>query len=336
MRSTLGRGADTVAGALSRLLHVRSARHNTVGDLERYYDLEAEALFPRPRPPADLHVERTLADRARGTSSLVWTSTHEVLCPRYRLRHEKEYRSNLVARARWIRPEGRLRRRCLVYVHGWLEPGPWAEELTLFRVWARELPVDIVHVALPFHGPRLPRGSLFSGEWFWTGDLVRSLEGVRQAICDVRTAIAWLREQGYEEVGVTGLSLGGALVMVLACVDPLPDFVIPVMAHLSLGAAVEQAPILWRMRHDLERWGLDERARREVFQRIGLEHISPKLAPERQLWVQAKDDLYIDAGLVEQQWRAWHEPPILWIEGGHMTFPLELERITSRMREFLS
>lgn len=330
-----GKSADRVAGALSRLLHVRGAKQNTIGYLHPYLDLPPPLLFPEPRPISDLSMRRSLVDRALRTSTLSWTSTHEVLCPRYRLRHENEYAANLRAQARWIRPAGAPRTTCLIYVHGWLEPGSWAEETTLFRKWAKELDTDIVHVALPFHGSRKPKEALFSGEFFWTADMVRSMEGVRQAVCDVRSVMAWLRGQGYSRIGVTGISLGGAITMLLACLAPLPDFIVPIISHLELESAVEEAPILWRMKQDLERWGVDQEQRKDLFRRLGLSSYRPLLAPERQLWIQAREDVYIDADLAEAQWREWGKPPVLWIEGGHMTFPLHVDAITKRIDGFL-
>ncbi|MCA9594506.1 MAG: alpha/beta hydrolase family protein [Myxococcales bacterium] len=331
-----GRSADRFAGAMSRLLHLRGAKENTIGYLHQYLDLAPDQLFPVPKPITDLRIQRTLLDRAMRTSTLTWTSTHEVVCSRYRRRHESEYKKNLVAHARWIRPAGEQRKTALIYVHGWLEPGSWAEESTLFRKWSRELSVDILHVALPFHGSRKPKEALFSGEFFWTADLVRSMEGVRQAACDTRALMAWLRNHGYERVGVTGISLGGAITMLLACLTPTPDFVVPIISHLELEAAVEEAPILWRMKADLERWGIDAEQRRDLFRRLGLSSALPKLAPERQLWIQAREDVYIDAALAEAQWTQWGEPNILWIEGGHMTFPLHIDRITQRIDDFLA
>lgn len=331
-----GKSADRVAGALSRMLHVRGAKLNTIGYLHAYLDLRPEQLFPAPEPIVDLRMRRTLVDRMMRASTLDWTSSHQVLCPRYRERHEKEYRSNLEAHARWLRPDGRPRPTCLVYVHGWLEPGSWAEEHTLFRKWLRELDIDIVHVALPFHGPRKPKEALFSGELFWTADLVRSMEGVRQAVSDARAIVGWLRQQGYERIGVTGISLGGAITMLLACLEPLPDFIIPIISHLELAAVVERAPIMWRVKRDLDRWGVDAQARSDLFRRIGMSRFRPLMKPEHQLWIQAREDVYIDAELAEAQWQDWGKPHILWIEGGHMTFPLHIESITRRMEAFLT
>ncbi len=331
-----GSNIDRVIGGLSRLLHVRSAKDNTLDDLERYLDLDPAELFPAPTTLPYVSVRRTLLDRVLRSSTLTWASTHEVLCPRYRRRHEEDYEVNQLASMRWLRPEGKPRKHCLIYVHGWLEPGSWAEESTLFRKWGRELTTcDLAHVSLPFHGVRNPRSSLFSGELFWTADLVRTVEGVRQAVHDVRSAMGWLRAQGYEKVGVTGLSLGGAITMLLACVEPAPDYIIPIIAHLQLVDAVENAKILWRMKHDLEGWGVDEPARRRIFERLGWSSLKPVLAPERQLWVQAREDAYIDAKLAARQHADWGEPPILWIEGGHMTFPLHIDEMTDRIARFV-
>lgn len=330
-----GRNIDQVVGGMSRLLHIRGAKQNTLPDLDPYLDNEPSELFPEPPPITDMKVERRLVDKALRTSTLTWTSSHEVLCPKYARRHRGEYKRNLTAWARWIRPEKQVRPTCLIYVHGWLEPGSWVEEATLFRAWTKELPIDIVHVSLPFHGKRNPRGALFSGEYFWTADLVRSIEGVRQAVCDTRSLMDWLRGHGYERVGVTGISLGGALTMITGCVDPLPDFIIPIIGHLELQDAVEHAPILWRMKHDLEKWGIDHAARTKLFERLRITNYQPKLERHKQLWIEAREDVYIDAKMVEKQWERWNKPPIFWIDGGHMSFPLAVPAMTERIGQFL-
>jgi pimeloyl-ACP methyl ester carboxylesterase len=308
---------------------------NTVGDLGPYLDRTPAQLNPEPPPLEAVRVHESLASRVLHTTTLSWPSTHRILCPRYQLRHDQEYRSNHTVWARWLRPDGVRRRNCLVYVHGWLEPGSWVEEAFMFPRWTRELDVDVVHVSLPFHGRRNPPGALFSGEYYWTADLVRSVEGIRQALHDVRSAMGWLRRQGYERVGAAGISLGGSLAMLLACLEPTPDYVIPIVAHLQLAEAVEEASILWRMKHDLERWGVHEPERRRIFARLGWGSARPALAPEQQLWVEAREDGHLDPRLVTRQWEEWGRPPIHWIPGGHMTFPLHLPEITEAMRGFL-
>lgn len=333
---SVGRGVDRVVGGLTRLLHLRGARENTVGDLGPYFDVPTAVLFPTPVVPRDVVRRRAHLRRAGGrvAEALEWHSQHVPLCPHYRARHAGEYARNQMARARWLHPRTGPRRRALVYVHGWLEPGPWIEEAVLLPRFYDTMGVDVLHFQLPFHGSRNPRSALFHGEFFWSADLVRSLEAVRQSCIDARTLVAWLRSQGYEEVGVTGISLGGSIAMVLACVTPTPDYIVPIVSHLYLSAALEDAPILWRMKADLERFGVDRDQRRAIFERVGIERLLPVLAPERQLWIMARDDVFMAASLATRQWHAWGEPPIEWIPGGHMTFPLSLGRIVARTAEF--
>jgi len=334
---SFGEAVDRVVGFLSHGLHGwRGAAENTAGDLDPYLDAPLETLFPAPVVPRDVKRKTPrLKVGKRVVETLRWHSQHVVLCPHYRARHAGEYWLNQRVTARWIHPRDGQRKRALIYVHGWLEPGPWVEEALLLPRLHDELGVDVLHIQLPFHGSRNPKSALFHGEFFWSADLVRTVEAVRQSVIDVRTLIAWLRAtQGYEEIGVTGISLGGGLTMALACADPPPDYVMPIIGHLKLGEAVEDAPILWRMKSDLERFGIGKDKRRELFDRLGLGTLKPKLAPERQLWIEATDDVYITADLVRKQWEEWGRPPIEWIPGGHMTFPLSLARILVRMKAF--
>lgn len=328
----LGRNADLVAGKLSHILHgLRGPKDGHLGELHHYLDLPLGTLFPAPPRLEHVKMKRGLGERLLHTTTLSFRSDHVPLSPEYRHRHDREYRENHTAWVRWLKPDGTRRRGCLVYVHGWLEPGSWVEEAFVFPRWARELGVDLAHIALPFHGKRNTPGALFSGEFFWTADLVRSLEGIRQAIWDTRRFVQFLREEGYDHVGVTGISLGGSMVMLLACLEPTPDYVIPIVGHLELGEAVENAEILWRMKQDLARFGVNETERRRLFSRIGFESARPVLPPDRQLWIEAEEDAHIDPALVRKQWEAWGRPGIHWIPGGHMTFPLHLGEITQAM-----
>ena len=156
-----GKKIDETIGALSRFMHLRAARHNTVSDMGHYLDQQKQVLFPPTPSLYNPKIQRTMLDRLLNASTVSWISTHEVLCPRYRKRHHKNYKKNLTAWARWIRPDGAIRKDALIYVHGWLEPGSWAEEASLFRHWLRHLDVDIIHITLPFHGHRKPLTSIF-------------------------------------------------------------------------------------------------------------------------------------------------------------------------------
>ena len=330
---SFGRNVDRAVGGLSRLLHIRRVRHNTVGDLAPYLDAPLSVLFPDPAP--EWPVERHWSRGCRGASmleKLTWKSEHVPLSARYRARHAGEYAPNATVTARWIHPRTGPRRRAIVYVHGWLEPAPW-RALFLPRLHDA-LEVDVLDLQLPFHGRRNPKSALFHGEFFWTADLVRSFEAMRQSCVDARTLVAFLRRRGYTEVGVIGVSMGASIAMVLACLETPPDYIVPIIGHLQLAEVIEEAAIFWRVKTDLERFGIGREQRRDIFKRFGLDQMKPRIAPARQLWVMARDDEYIRADVVEQQWIEWGRPAIEWLDGGHMTFALSLPKIVRRVRDF--
>ena len=129
----VGRGVDRAIGTLSHLLHLRSAQLNTVDDLGPYLGASPTVLFPTPVSPRDLvrRKPRLPSLGSRVVETLRWHSQHVPLCPHYRARHAGEYVKNQTVSARFFHPRSGPRKRALVYVHGWLEPGPWVEEAVL-------------------------------------------------------------------------------------------------------------------------------------------------------------------------------------------------------------
>src|SRR5436305_1132179 len=69
--------------------------------------------------------------------------------------------------------------------------------------------VAALFVKLPYYGERRPRGGQ---KRFLSTDIERSVLAMRQGVCDVRRAVAWLAsrpEVDSGKIGVAGISLGG-------------------------------------------------------------------------------------------------------------------------------
>jgi pimeloyl-ACP methyl ester carboxylesterase len=72
---------------------------------------------------------------------------------------------------------------------------------------------------LPYHARRTPEGTK-SGELSITGDLVRTLQTLRQAVIDARALIKALSASGIGDIAVVGFSLGAWVGSLLALVEP--------------------------------------------------------------------------------------------------------------------
>jgi dienelactone hydrolase len=165
-------------------------------------------------------------------------------------------------------------------------------------------------VPLPDGPPPVERvdASRFSGEFYWTADLVRSFEALRQTMLDARTLLAWLLARDPRPVGVAGLSLGGALTLSLACVEERFAFAVPIIAHMDLAALVTDAPVLAKMRHDLKSFGWRKEHFDAFIRGIGWYELRPKLPADPVLMIAASEDRFFDPRLVRRLWRDWAGP----------------------------
>ena len=237
--------------------------------------------------------------------------------------------------ARRIRPASARARPRLLYLHGYMQPETYVEEFSLLLGMARSLNVEIVQLQPPYHGRRTPRSARFGGELYWTADLVRSIEALRQNLLDARTLLSLLLAVDRRPVGVLGLSLGGALTLILTCLEPRFAFSVPLIAHMDLAALVADAPVLAGARAELRRFGWDADDFRQFITDIGWYDLHPKLPRDRIQLFAASNDRFFDPAVVESMWRRWGKPAIRWYPCSHMGFLLHLPEVLNRVREFI-
>jgi hypothetical protein len=92
------------------------------------------------------------------------------------------------------------------------------------------LGISAVRLSLPYHDRRMP-AELTRADYIVSSNVGRTLTVNRQAVLDARRAVAWLKQQGYERVGILGTSLGSCLALLTITHEPLIDAV--VLNHVS-------------------------------------------------------------------------------------------------------
>ncbi|MCA9773210.1 MAG: alpha/beta hydrolase family protein [Myxococcales bacterium] len=329
---------DDAIGLLSRLMNGISPPHpNTLAELSVYEGRAVDEIFPAPRIPEEVTFQKRWAALGLVCEDLCFESGHQPLCPTFKQRHADEYPSNHFVYARWLRHVGGPRRPTFLYVHGWMQFEPIIEEFTLLPMIAKRLDMNVIHIQLPYHGRRKPPGAAWHGEYFWTADMVRTVEALRQSVLDARALRAWLASQGQNPVGVGGLSLGGVITEVLACVDADFDFAVPIIAHMDLARAMEEAPILYRMREELKGYGWDHKQLDDFLRAAGWHDLRPVIPRERIFMIAAEHDKFLTPERVRALWKSWGEPPIYWFPGGHTGFlPYMWEYLGAAKRFFES
>lgn len=80
--------------------------------------------------------------------------------------------------------------------------------------------ISALRLSLPYHDRRMPP-ELHRADYIVSANLGRTLMVCRQAVLDAKRAVYWLRQQGYERIGILGTSLGSCLAMLTAAHEPL-------------------------------------------------------------------------------------------------------------------
>jgi dienelactone hydrolase len=133
--------------------------------------------------------------------------------------------------------------------------------------------VSALRLSLPYHDRRMPP-ELTRADYIVSSNVARTLEVCRQAVHDTRRAVWWLRDQGYERIGILGTSLGSCLAMLTGAHEPLIRAL--ALNHIS----PYFADVVWH--------GLSTRHVREGLDgHIGLEHL-------RRLWMPISPFHYLD------------------------------------------
>lgn len=179
--------------------------------------------------------------------------------------------------------------------------------------------VSALFVKLPYYGERRPAGG---GKRFLSADMGRSVLSMRQGVCDVRRAAAWLAsrpEIDAGRIGVTGISLGGIVSALAAAVGPELDRAALLLAGGGL------ADILWNMpepeaRRYREAWIASGRTRRDLEALVApLDPLAyaDRLAGKRVLMIAGNTDEVIPPRAARALWERAGRPPIVWYDCGH-------------------
>ena len=132
--------------------------------------------------------------------------------------------------ARLFRTTARRRaavRRAVLVLPQWNADEDGHVGLCRWLAWAG---VDALRLSLPYHDRRMPP-DLHRADYIVSANVGRTLEVCRQAVLDARRAIAWLRQEGYERIGILGTSLGSCLAMLTAAHEPAIQVV--ALNHIS-------------------------------------------------------------------------------------------------------
>ena len=281
------------------------------GDLRRMADLNADIVaradeFFSYRTPEDFRLEQrhpqlfptnvrpeTLEQDAELKRQAETGEMEEAEFLRFTSAVRSRYPENDVVNARWYPapPEKHAGKpkQAIVVMPQWNADAFSHNALcTLFNRFG----ISALRLSKPYHDIRRP-AELERSDYAVSSNIGRTLQACQQAVVDIRSCLDWLEQQGYEQFGVLGTSLGSCYAFIAAAFDPRLRVCAFNHASTWFGDVVWQGQSTRHIRAAFEQAGLTQDQVREIFAVISPMSYMQRFAahPKRALVVHATYDL---------------------------------------------
>ncbi len=157
---------------------------------------------------AEFYALPEISDYQLLDDQLTWTSVIETPSP-----------ENNLARARFFPAKtknGKRSRKAVVVLPQWnAQPESHVEACRIFNL----IGMAALRLTLPYHQQRKP-AELERADHLVSTSVGRTIQSMRQAVLDTRAAVRWLRNEGYEQIGILGTSVGSCIAFLTFAHEP--------------------------------------------------------------------------------------------------------------------
>lgn len=309
-RDASARCYDGISFGMINLLHLRNAagRHSAA-QMEAYIsqwegaDLEAYYAIPADLPAADL------PERGRGhlPSPLLYDCEE----------------NNRVSFEYWPGPQG-WQSPVMFMLHGMMSVSDVG-----YRMWAGKLNAlgwGAIFFHLPYHYGRKPKQAL-SGEMALTANLIRTAEGIRQAVIELRWISRELIARGVPHLGLWATSYGGWIGSLLAVLDDHIRMAMLLEPIVDVDLAIWESPATRVLRRQLRRRGISRDLVRRHLPLVCPTHHAPRLETGNILLAAGRFDRIAPPESIQRLHRAWQGSHYLELPQGHVGYQLMPESL---------
>jgi hypothetical protein len=126
---------------------------------------------------------------------------------------------NNTARARYFPVQsknGQQPRKAVVVLPQWnAQPESHVEACRIFNM----IGMAALRLTLPYHQQRKP-AEIERADHLVSTNIGRTIQSMRQAVLDTRAAVRWLKNQGFEQIGILGTSVGSCIAFLAFAHEP--------------------------------------------------------------------------------------------------------------------
>jgi hypothetical protein len=152
--------------------------------------------------------------------------------------------------------------------------------------------VSALRLSKPYHDIRRP-AELERADYAVSSNVGRTISSCRQAVIDIRCCIDWLQQQGYEQFGILGTSLGSCYAFLASALDPRVRVTAFNHASMSFGDVVWTGQSTRHIRASFEGVSMTQKRLCDVWAAVSPSFYMDQFAanPKKTLLVHATYDL---------------------------------------------
>jgi len=203
-----------------------------------------------------------------------------------------------------------------------------------YRAWAQrfnDLGWNAAFIHLPYHYSRTPPGTR-NGELAITCDLVRTGEGLRQGVIELRQLMALLRQRGCREFGLWATSYGAWIGALLCSVERDLRFAALMSPIVNVEHTIWQSGAAWKLRRELQKAGITQSLIERHFHLSSPLHGPPAFPAERVLIGAGEYDRLVPAREARALAVAWPGSELLMVRQGHFGYRM-MREVFARVQE---
>ncbi len=139
---------------------------------------------------------------------LTWASAIETPSPENNIAHGRFFPAKP--------KDGQRSRKAIVVLPQWnAQPDSHVEACRIFNM----IGMSALRLTLPYHQQRKP-AELERADHLVSTNIGRTIQSMRQAVLDTRAAVRWLKNEGYDQVGILGTSVGSCIAFLAFAHEP--------------------------------------------------------------------------------------------------------------------
>lgn len=223
----------------------------------------------------------------------------------------------------------------VIMVHGWR-----TKKLTkLENLFSKDFMAknyNIYRYVLPYHLDRCPTSSSFSGEYFLSANVNKTILSVQQSISDIRALIKFIKANKKGKVILIGLSLGGLLTNLTCEFEKEIDLLISLFYPNDLSFVIFKSLPGKLIKKDFIKNGFNIDLLSRSWRIVTPSIRKPIISLDKILLVSGVYDKYVLDEDSKVLWESWGKPKRHLFKCGHSGVVLSKGKIRNETLKFIS